>query len=87
MKIAKRIVLSTILALALGACSSSGDDPVVVVPPPPPPPPPPTSTDFTTFVKDQFANTSDMTDPEDVDNEDFTFSDDDDPSAYDDLLQ
>lgn len=86
MKSAKPTLLTTVLALALGACSSSGDDPVVVVPPPPPPPPP-AATDFTTFVKDQFANTSDMTDPEAVDDEDFEFSDNDDPSAYDDLLQ
>ena len=86
MKMARRTLLSTMLALALGACGSSGDDPVVVVPPPPPPPPP-APTNFTTFVKDQFANTSDMTDPEAVDDEDFAFSDNDDPTAYDDLLQ
>ena len=85
MRNAIRTLPGMILALALGACSSSGDDPVVVAPPPPPPPPAPT--EFSTFVKDQFANTSDMTDPEDVDDEDFAFSDNDDPTAFDDLLQ
>lgn len=86
MRNAKRTLLGAIAALALGGCSSSGDDPVAVAPPPPPPPPP-APTEFTTFVKDQFANTSDMTDPVDVNNEDLAFSDNDDPTAFDDLLQ
>lgn len=86
MRTVKRTLVSAIVALVLGGCGSSGDDPVAVVPPPPPPPPP-APTDFTMFVKDQFANTSDMTDPVDVDNEDFEFSDNDDPTAFDDLLQ
>ena len=86
MRLLKRTLASAVVALTLGGCSSSGDDPVVVTPPPPPPPPP-APTDFTTFVKDQFANTSDMTDPVDVDNEDFAFSDNDDAAAFDDLLQ
>lgn len=86
MKNVKHALLGAVVVLMLGGCGSSGDDAVVVGPPPPPPPPPP-PTDFTMFVKDQFANTSDMTDSVDVDAEDFAFSDDDDPTAFDDLLQ
>lgn len=84
MKAVTRTLLGGIVGLVLGGCGSSDNDPVVVSPPPPPPPPAPT--EFTTFVKDQFANTSDMTDPVQVDDEDFAFSDDDDPNAFDDLL-
>lgn len=86
MRYLKSKLLSAAVVLVLGGCGSSSNDPVVVVPPPPPPPPP-APTNFTTFVKDQFANTSDMTDPADVDNEDFAFPDNEDPAAFDDLLQ
>lgn len=86
MKNTRQTLFSAIVVLVLAGCDSSGDDPVVVTPPPPPPPPP-APTEFTTFVKDQFANTSDMTDPVDVDDVDLAFSDDDDPAAFDDLLQ
>lgn len=39
------------------------------------------------IVRDQFAATSDTTDPVAVDDEDIAFSDNDNPGAFDDLLQ
>ncbi len=84
MRTSKRQLPAMVLALVLAGCGSSGSDPVVVTPPPPPPPSP---TDFTTFVIDQFATTSDTTDPVEVDDEDFAFADDENPSAFDSLLQ
>jgi hypothetical protein len=54
--------------------------------PPPPPPPPPMATDYTQFVKAQFAATADTTDPEAVDGTDFALNDQDNPGAFDDLL-
>lgn len=74
------------LAVVLAGCGSSGSDPVAVEPPAPAPPPPPPPIDFTTFVKDRFAETSDTTDPVNVDDEDFAFADNDNPDAFDDLL-
>ena len=55
------------------------------MPPPPPPPAPPAQTAFSQFVQDQFAATADDTDPEPVDDVDFAF--DEDPAAFDSLLQ
>ncbi len=86
MRIRNRQIAAIVLSLVLAGCGSSGSDPVVVTPPPPPPPPPP-PTDFTTFVTDQFAATSDTTDPVEVDDEDFAFADDENPNAFDSLLQ
>lgn len=72
-----------VLAFALVGCGSDGSSQVAVPPPPPPPPPAPTS--FNQFVVDQFAATADDTDPVAVDDEDFAF--DEDPAAFDSLLQ
>ncbi len=83
MRIRNRQIPAMVLTLVLAGCGSSGSDPVVVTPPPAPPPP----TDFTTFVVDQFAATSDTSDPVEVDDEDFAFSDDENPNAFDSLLQ
>lgn len=77
-------VCSALVALFLAGCDNSSRNNAVV---PPPPPPPPAPTDFTTFVKDQFATTSDSTDPVEVDDEDYAFQDDENPNAFDDLLQ
>ncbi len=81
MRVFRGPLYSVLVALALAGCGSSSSDPVVVIPPPPPP------TDFTTFVKDQFAATSDLTDPVEVADEDFVFQDEENPSAFDNLLQ
>lgn len=67
----------------LAACGDS-DSPPVMEPPPPPPPPEPVS--FTQFVKDQVAATADDTDPEAVDDVEFTFDAEEDPNAFDDLF-
>lgn len=73
-----------IASLFVAACGSSGNDTPVVMPPPPPPPPP-APTSYNQFVVDQFAATADDTDPVAVDDEDFAF--DEDPAAFDSLLQ
>lgn len=84
MKRYRILVAAFLLGGVVAGCSSS-DDPVVVTPPPPPPPP--ATTDFTGFVKDQFAGTSDTSDPVAVDDENFEFADDENPDAFADLLQ
>ena len=53
---------------------------------PPPPPPPPATTSFTDFVHAQLTATSDTSDPVDVNGIDFTFPDDDNPNAFNDVL-
>lgn len=50
-----------------------------------PPPVTPNETAFNDFVRDQFAVTPDDNDPVAVDDMEFTFNDD--PNAFDDLLQ
>ncbi|WP_286803749.1 hypothetical protein [Marinobacter sp. UBA2498] len=43
--------------------------------------------DFTTFVKTQFARTSDDAQPANVNGIDLSFNDQNNPQAFDDLLQ
>jgi len=75
-----KMIAGTLLALVLAAgCSSGGSDTPVVMPPPPAP------TSFNQFVDDQFAATADDTDPVSVDDVDFAF--DEDPAAFETLLQ
>ncbi|MEM7276737.1 MAG: hypothetical protein AAF385_01320 [Pseudomonadota bacterium] len=81
----RKLLALAVFGVLLGACSGgSGDAPSIPVPPPPPPPPPPPIA-FNMFVQDQFAATADNTDPVAVDDEDFAF--DDDPAAFESLLQ
>ena len=74
------------LPLVLVGCGGSGgsDDPVVM--PDPGPDPDPVDNSFATFVIDQFAATSDKTDPEDVDDREFTFDDGQNPDAFNELF-
>jgi hypothetical protein len=53
--------------------------------PPPPPPPEPTGTAFTPFIKAQLMQTSDTSEPTDVNDRQFEF--DDNETAFDDVLQ
>ena len=80
----KRLLASILIAAALAGCGGGSSNSTVVTPPPPPPPP--TTTNFTTFVHAELAQTSDATEPEDVNDVMFTFPDDDDPTAFDDVL-
>jgi hypothetical protein len=86
MKTQSMLIAVALVACATGisACSKSDTPQPVVAPFVPPPPPPPVV--FSEFVKTQFANTADNTDPQSVDDTDFTFDGQDEPSAYDDLL-
>lgn len=68
-------------SMFVAACGSGSNNVPIVMPPPPPPAP----TSFNRFVVDQFAVTADDTDPVAVDDEDFAF--DEDPAAFDSLLQ
>lgn len=77
------LMLATTVAIQ-GCDSSYNDAPPAEPPTAPPPPPPPVA--FSQFVKDQFANTADDTDPVDVDAMEFSFTDQDNPDAFDDLL-
>ena len=85
-KLTHVIALTLLLAGCGGGGSYSGDNggsmPVGNTPPPPAPPPPappaqpPADAAFVTFVKQQFAHTSDTDDPIDVNERAFEFSED-----------
>lgn len=79
-------------ALAMGACGgggsggeSRGDAGAGVTPPPSTPGPAPTTTAFTPFVREQLSNTNDGAEPADVNEQEWTF--DEDEAAYSDLLE
>ena len=71
----KRLLL-LFAALAVAGCSG-GTDPAA---------PAPQGADFAGFVQDQFAATADDTDPVDINGIDFVGLDDDNPNAFDNLL-
>ncbi|HAN27159.1 MAG TPA: hypothetical protein DCP75_05470 [Haliea salexigens] len=81
-------LLAFVACTAITGCSDSDTmaPPVVAPPTPEPPPEPPAAIGFTDFVTDQFAATADTTDPEQVDDKDFTFDDEDNPDAFSGLL-
>jgi hypothetical protein len=70
------------LAAGLTACGGGYGDPPAEPPMEPPPPP----VVFSQFVKDQFTNTVDEVPPVAVDAMAFSFTDQDNPDAFDDLL-
>ena len=94
-KLTHVIALTLLLAGCGGGGGYSGDNggsmPVGNTPPPPasppppaPPAPPPVDATFVTFVKQQFAHTSDTDDPIDVNERAFEFSEDE--MAFDDAF-
>lgn len=86
----KLVAVLTLSALGIAACGSSNTDtlaPPEPVAPQPQPPQPPQPQSYTLFVKDQFANTSDNTDPVEINDIEFNFDNSDNPRAYDDLLR
>jgi hypothetical protein len=52
----------------------------------PPPVTPPASTSFTTFVHTELAATSETATPDDINSITFTFPDDNNPAAFDDVV-
>ena len=54
--------------------------------PPPVTPPPPATTSFTTFVHTELAATSETATPDDINGITFTFPDDNNPAAFDDVV-
>ncbi len=86
----KIVALLTLGALGLAACGSSNTDslsPPEPVEPPAQPPQPPQPQSYTLFVKEQFANTSDNTDPVEINDIEFNFDNAENPRAFDDLLR
>ncbi|MBT8097273.1 MAG: hypothetical protein HKN35_13050 [Woeseia sp.] len=84
-----KLIVTALLALGtlgLTACGNSSNDVPLFVPPPPAPPPAQPES-FTMFVKEQFANTADDTDPVEINELDIDFDNADNPNAFDDLLQ
>lgn len=78
-----KLAAGVLTAMLLSACGSSNNS---ELPLPPEPPAPPAQISFTGFVKGQFSQTADDTDPVDVESQNLTFTDDTNPAAYDDLL-
>ena len=86
MKPYQLVLIGATLALALGGCGGSNSNSTTQVPPPPPPPPPPATTSFTSFVGTVLASTSDTTEPVDVNGVNFTFPDNDNPAAFNNVV-
>ncbi len=80
-------VLSTLAGCSDGGNNNNGAAIVVTPPLPDPDPEPQPQTDFSTFVIGLFANTADNTDPVPVNGLDFSFADQDNPAAFDELLE
>jgi len=76
----KVLTISGLLAgvLILGGCSDSSNNRVERPDP---------SVDFTTFVKAEIANTSDTRAAVEINDTDFSFNDENNPQAYDDLFR
>lgn len=80
--------------LGLAGCSGGSDGNMTSSTPPPSSttpgstvtPPAPQATDFTVFVKQQVAATSETSSPVDINSTNFTFEDEDNPAAFDDVL-
>lgn len=68
----RNIPVLLVLATVLAGCGGGGERDA--------------GTDFTRFVKDQLAATSDTTEPATVNDRNFRFNDRDNPDAYDDVL-
>jgi ABC-type glycerol-3-phosphate transport system substrate-binding protein len=80
------LALTAAAALALAGCGGGSNSPPDDDDNEPPPPPPVTTTDFPDFLRDILAQTSDTTDPVDVNDEDFRFPNNDDPDLFDDVV-
>lgn len=80
----KRTLAPILIAAALVGCGGGSSNSSNT--PPPPPPPPPAATSLTTFVHTELAQTSDGTQPDDINDVMFSFPDDDNPAAFDDVL-
>ncbi|MEP7098329.1 MAG: hypothetical protein ABI748_11750 [Dokdonella sp.] len=78
-------ILGLASAFALAGCGGSNSNSSNTPPPPPPPPPPPATTSLTDFVHSQLAATSDTTQPVDINGITFTFPDDSNPAAFNDV--
>lgn len=82
----KYLVLFALLAAGCGGGGGSyGGGGGGNNPPPPAPPPGPTGTAFGPFIKSQLAQTSDTSEPTEVNDQQFEF--DENETAFDDVLQ
>ena len=81
------VFIGAAMALVLGGCGGGNSN--SSMPPPPvvtPPPPPPVATSLTSFVHTQLAATSETNQPVDVNGVTFSFPDDNNPAAFNDVL-
>lgn len=81
-----RLTTITAVMLFITACGSSNVNAPASPDPTPTTPPPSGKLSFTSWVNDQFANTSDLTEPVDVTELDFELDANDNPQAFDSLL-
>lgn len=86
MRTSRVLIASMTLAFGVLLAGCGGGSSNSSPPPPPPPPPPPTTTSFTSFVHTELAATSDTSEPDDINGENFTFPDDTNPAAFDDVV-
>jgi hypothetical protein len=75
------------VALALTGCFDSSSDSGGSVSDGNQTPPPATAVDFSTFVQNEFANPDLSRKPTELNNVTFSFNDQDNPQAFDDLLR
>ncbi len=73
-----KMTVLAVSGLILAGCSDSSNNRVERPDP---------SVDFTTFVKAEIANTSDTRAAVEINNTDFSFNDENNPQAYDDLFR
>lgn len=86
MNILWKMSIAVLLVLGLAGCFDD-DDPFYGDTTPPPedtPPPEEAKTEFSVFVKDLLASTSETTEPVPINDMEFEFTDD--PTVYDDVL-
>ena len=80
------VFIGAAVALVLGGCGGGNSNSSMPPPPVITPPPPPVTTSLTSFVHTQLAATSETSQPVDVNGVTFSFPDDDNPAAFNDVL-
>jgi hypothetical protein len=92
LKLMNAMMAAALVCSMLSACGGHSGSTHSNMPPPasspPPAAPPPAQTNFTSFVRSQVTTpATDASEPADIETIDWTFPDDDNETAYDDILQ